>query len=159
MSIRYYLGALALLVGASPAYAHRLLIDDPKVEGNQLRIEVYYDDDTPAQDAKVTVRLGDTLVAEGRTDEKGVWTCPKPGPGTYEVRAESVGHVAKKALVVSDPATDQAPSPTPPAPDETRETATRTPWRRLGFGIGLIAGAALMTLVLRKSSTPRPKGE
>jgi nickel transport protein len=158
MSIRYYLGALALLVGASPIYAHRLHVD-PDIEGNQLRVEVYYDDDTPAQDAKVTVRAGDEVVAEGRTDEKGVWTCPKPGPGTYEVRAESVGHVAKETLVIPDPATDQGPSPTPTAPDETREAATRTPWRRLGLGIGLIAGVALMTLVLRKSSTPRPKGE
>ena len=102
MRFPHCFAALAVLIGASPLYAHRLLVD-PKVEGDQLRVEVYYDDDTPAQDAKVTVRRGDTLIAEGRTDEKGVWTCPKPAPGSYAIRAESTGHVAKKTLVIPDP--------------------------------------------------------
>jgi len=156
MRFRHCFAALAVLIGASPLYAHRLLVD-PKIEGAQLRVEVYYDDDTPAQDAKVTVRAGDTLVAEGRTDEKGVWTCPKPAPGFYAIRAESTGHVAKKTLVIPDPSAQ--PEPSPPPPKDDSESATRTPWRRLGLGVGLIAGVALMTLVLRRSSTQKPSGE
>src|SRR4051794_2601266 len=94
--------AVAILAGPAPVFAHRLHVE-PKATGDQIRVDVFYDDDTPAQEAKVTIRLGDRTVAEGRTDDKGVWTCPRPKPGTYTVWAESVGHAATETLPVPEP--------------------------------------------------------
>ena len=59
------------LLATSPALAHRLNVR-AKVIGDQVRVEAFYDDDTPGQEAKVTLKLGDELVAEGLTDDKGV---------------------------------------------------------------------------------------
>ena len=75
--MRSSLPVLVLLIGAAPAFAHKLYVD-PTLVGDRLRVEVYYDDDTPAQDAQVTVLFGDENLATGRTDEKGVWSCPAP---------------------------------------------------------------------------------
>jgi hypothetical protein len=153
--MRSSLPAFVLLIGASPAFAHKLYVD-PTIVGDRLRVEVYYDDDTPAQDAKVTVLFGDEKLATGKTDEKGVWTWPKPGPGTYLVRAESLGHAAKETVVIPDPAAD----PPPAAPPESRPSRTRTPWRNLALGLGVIGGAVLLGRVLRRTPTgPVPPGQ
>jgi hypothetical protein len=155
--MRSLLAISFVLSTALPAFAHRLHVD-PKIVEDQVRVEVYYDDATPAQKAKVKIMHGDVVMAEGLTDDKGVWICAKPIAGTYIVRAESVGHIAKNAFVVRDansPAIESASSP----PDmEDRESNTRTPWRRLGMGIGLIVGIGIAGLLIRrgnsKKSTP-----
>ena len=82
--------------------------------GDRLRVEAYYDDGTPAQEAKVTVRRADQVVVEGRTDDKGVWTCPRPEPGTYTVRVVSVGHAADPETVVVAGASRPRPPSRPP---------------------------------------------
>ena len=91
--MRLLLIMTVLLVGSSPACAHRLNVR-AKIDGDQVRIEAFYDDDMPAQEARITIADGDQIVAAGQTDEKGVWTCACPKPGSYTVRAESVGHAA-----------------------------------------------------------------
>src|SRR5947209_2772525 len=103
--MRTLLAITVLLVAASPAPAHHLHVA-PKVAGDIIRVEAYYDDGTPGQEARVTLKLGDQLVAEGTTDDDGVWTCPRPKPGTYTVRAETFGHAAKETLEV--PEADQS---------------------------------------------------
>jgi nickel transport protein len=146
--------AAAIFAGPTPAFAHRLHVD-PRPAGDQIRVEVFYDDDTPAQDAKVTIRLGDDLIAEGRTDDKGVWTCPRPQPGTYTVRAESVGHAATETLVVAE--RELVPGDEPPSTTAERARRTRTPWGRLLAGLGLIGGLWLAWLIARRA-TARASG-
>jgi len=141
------LAAVLLLAGASPAFAHRLHVE-AKPAGDQIRVEAFYDDGTPAQQAKVWVALGDQTVAEGRTDETGVWTGARPAPGTYTVRAESVGHAAKGTLVVPEP--DQAPAAEPTTADE-RARRTRTPWGRLAAGLAVIGGLWVAWLISRRA--------
>jgi nickel transport protein len=142
--MRSSLPLLVVLIGAAPAFAHKLHVD-PTIVGDRLRVEVYYDDDTPAQKAKVTVFFGDEQLATGKTDDKGVWTCPAPGPGTYLVRAESLGHAAKEAVVIPDPAAEPLPAP------ESRAVRTRPPWRNLALGLGLIGGVVLLSRLLRRT--------
>jgi hypothetical protein len=142
-----FLTAALLLVGTSPAFAHRLHIDVMPT-GDQVRVETYYDDNTPAQEAKITISLGDQTVAEGRTDDKGVWTCAKPAAGTYLVRAESVGHAAKETLVVEPGA--QPPAAAPTATDE-RARRTHTPWGRLAVGLAVIGGLWLAWAISRRA--------
>jgi len=146
--MRLPLLAIALfLTGTSSAFAHRLHVD-PKIVGDQLRVEAYYDDDTPAQEAKITVRSGDVTVAEGRTDDKGVWTCPRPAAGKYTVRAESVGHAATESLDIGEAAE-------PPAADDSKSAQrlanTRTPWRNLAMGLGLLGMVCVAWLFTRKA--------
>jgi hypothetical protein len=137
---------ISLLLGTSPAFAHKLYVE-AKPSGDQVRCEVFYEDDTPAQEAKVIVLNGETVVAEGRTDEKGVWTCNLP-PGRYQVKAETLGHAADTVLEV--PARPTAVSTAPM--ENERAEKTRTPWRRLILGLGIIAGLSILTFVLRRRS-------
>jgi nickel transport protein len=137
----------ALLAGSSSAFAHRLIVD-PRVVGGQIRVEAFYEDDTPAQEAKILIRLGDQVIAEGRTDEKGVWTCPLPKPGAYTVRAVSGGHAATRTLTVLEP--EQAAA-APPS-DDDRGSRTGTQWARLAAGLAIIGGLWLGWRVSRRAT-------
>lgn len=144
-----------LLSATSSAFAHRLHVD-PKIVGAELRVEAYYDDDTPARDAKITIRAGDVTVAEGRTDDKGVWTCPKPASGKYTVRAESVGHAATESIDIGDvPAATETPTANE-SNSSQRVANTRTPWRNLAVGLGLLGTVCVAWLFTRKAAV-RPR--
>lgn len=147
--MRLPLAIAVLVASAAPAFAHKLHVD-AHPEGDRVRVEAYHDDDTPAQEAKITVHNGDTLVAEGRTDDKGVWWFDNPGPGSYLIKAVSVGHAAKTRL-------DIEAAPTTPPVQIDRSEATRTPWRRIGLGIGIIAGMSIMALIFRRSASAKAK--
>lgn len=144
------LTAAALFLWCSPAFAHRLHVEARVTENYQLRVEAYYDDDTPAQDARITISRGDQLIAQGLTDDKGVRTFPCPSPGTYTVRAQSAGHADTATLVVPQPA--QAAKTSPPPPEDDRASRTRTPWARLAAGLAIIGGLWLAWRVTRRSS-------
>ncbi|MSR53531.1 MAG: carboxypeptidase regulatory-like domain-containing protein [Gemmataceae bacterium] len=159
--MRLALLAFVILSGvATPVFAHKLIVD-PRIKGDRLHVEAFYEDDTPAQQARITVLNGDTVIAEGRTDEKGVWSIAKPMPGTYLVKAESLGHAAKETLVIAE-SKSRAENSVGGSPltvvdnsdslaDEERAAKTRTPWNRIGLGLGLIIGVTLMSLIFRKS--------
>jgi hypothetical protein len=146
--MRTVLAATVLLLAAGPAFAHRLNVK-PTVVGDQLRVEAYYDDDTPSQEAKVTLTRDGELVASGRTDEKGIWTTPRPKAGTYVVRAESVGHAAKDSFEVTEPEPTAAPAVEPPPAEPTHHTPT--PWRELATGLGIIAGLWVVWQIARRN--------
>ncbi len=51
-----------------------------KVLEEIVRVEAYFSDDTPAIDAQVVVRNPQNeIIAQGRTDERGIWTSPDGG--------------------------------------------------------------------------------
>jgi hypothetical protein len=148
--IAFRLVLVIVLAGwATPARAHNLLLD-ARVTGERLRVEAFYDDDTPAQQATITVENeSGAVVATGKTDERGTWSCPRLAPGAYVLRARSVDHAAKKALVVSDQSRDSAPeraaasasAPRSPGASDgpTRAELTSTPWLKVALGCGLIS--------------------
>jgi hypothetical protein len=91
----YPLAAAVFLLPAAPAAAHdlRLTVKLPADEPQVVVLEAGFDDDTPAEGAKVTVTdAAGAVVAEGRTGETGVCRLPRPGPGKYTAVVESVGH-------------------------------------------------------------------
>src|SRR5262245_25528357 len=76
---------LGVLCCAAPVHAHalgaRLRIDKDRV-----RLEAFYDDDTPADSALVLVLdAKKETVARGKTDAKGLCSFPRPRPGDYQV--------------------------------------------------------------------------
>lgn len=149
--MRYVATITLLFVASLPAFAHRLHVS-ARVDADRVRIEAYYDDDTPAQEAKITILQGETVIVEGRTDDKGVFEFLKPNPGSYEVRGASTGHTAKEDFEIAE-----LPSTEKKADVDDREEKTRTPWRRIGMGLGLILGVAIASFLLRRS-TPRNRG-
>jgi hypothetical protein len=154
--MRSSLPLLVLLLATRAAFAHNLMTD-PRMAGGQLRVEVFYDDGTPAQDAQVTVRSGDDKVAEGRTDEKGVWVWEAPVPGKYTVHGQSLGHASRPEAVEIKQAELAPPARTAdaaaPPESASRAARTRTPWRNLALGLGLIGAAVVFARLFRRSKT------
>jgi hypothetical protein len=66
--MRLWIATIVLLAASSPALAHRLHVV-PKIVGDELRVEAFYDDDTPAQEARIAVLIEDEIAAQGTTDE------------------------------------------------------------------------------------------
>lgn len=86
-----------LVVGSWPAgaFAHDLVlvVKLPPDAPAEVVLEAGFDDDTPAEDARTWVARADgSVVAEGRTDARGVCRLPRPGPGRYTAYVEAVGH-------------------------------------------------------------------
>lgn len=155
---------LALLALAAPARAHRLNVE-ARVEGPQVRVEVYFSDGTTPAGAQVTVTLEGVEVARGETDAAGRWAFKAPRAGRYEVavtepglhraRVEVVVREADVAVVESASASATAPtsaSPTEPtsaseaAPTSASEAARPerggVDWARTLVGLVVIAALA-----------------
>ena len=87
-----------VLLGPAVASAHAMGAKVTVAE--EVRVEAYFEDDFPAEFAEASVTDADGKeVLTGKTDERGVWTFAKPGPGRYTLTVKSAGHVANRATV------------------------------------------------------------
>ena len=88
--------ATVAAVGGLPASADAHAMFAKVTVADAVTLLAYFEEDVPAEFAEVQVTDADgTVVASGKTDERGVWTFPKPKPGNYFVTVKSIGHVAK----------------------------------------------------------------
>lgn len=150
MTRRSAVVSIALFMTVTAAHAHKVMVTH-KVTGTELKVEVFFEDDTPADGAKVQLRHGDEVVAEGRADETGVWKTVAPSPGEYEVRAEHTGHVAKEPLTVRGDSSAAAE----PAPAD-RQDAVGMQWGGIAAGVGVIAVVfGAITLARRRKTDGR----
>ncbi|VTS05683.1 carboxypeptidase-like regulatory domain-containing protein [Tuwongella immobilis] len=134
------------------AWAHAMVME-LFVEATEVRVEAYYDDETPAELAKVSVfNESDRIIAEGRCDERGVFRFPKPSPGLYRVQADAAGHRATKTLTLEDPNAIGNPG--------TAAPAKKVPLLQIPatlIGLVVIAGmTVLIWLVTRNRSESSP---
>jgi len=90
--------------------AHQILMTVTPKEA-VVRVEVYYDDETPAEQANVIVKQAGEKRLEGRTDEKGVWEFPRPADGEYQFIAESAGHLKRLNVTIGASTAPIAPPP------------------------------------------------
>jgi nickel transport protein len=150
--------AVAVLLAIAPtsAFAHALGVDCILRNG-KVEVEVFYDDDSPAQQAKVqVVNAKDEVIANGVTGEKGTWSFAAPPPGTYEVRVDAgAGHRAKKTIHIPtvEPA-DEPPAAVTINEGRTRAEFTRFPWVQVLIGVIVLGGvgaAFALSTMLRKS--------
>jgi hypothetical protein len=84
----------SVLLAPAIAFAHDM---NAKVEvhADSVYVLAYFDDDTPAEFAAVSVADADgTEFLTGKMNERGEWTFAKPAPGQYTLTAKSTGHVA-----------------------------------------------------------------
>lgn len=123
------LSAFALLVLPEAAWAHSMLVE-AKVEAT-LRVVVGYEDETPAEDAKVTLAAADgRAIAEAKTDATGTCTFPRPAAGSYSLIADDgAGHRTAVPLAVPESEAEIA---------EAR-SARRNRWLMGGIGLAAIA--------------------
>src|SRR5262245_65730861 len=92
MRLPSLLAAALLVCLPERAFAHDLLAT-VKVLPDAVVVEAGFDDDTPAEGAKVVVTdASGKEIASGKTDEKGVFKLSRPGPGKYKAVVESAGH-------------------------------------------------------------------
>src|SRR5207253_838324 len=98
--------AVAVALFAAPqAQAHDLKAK-VEVRAEVIYVEAGYDDESPAQEAKVTLTdAAGNEIARGKTDDRGVWTYPRPAPGTYTLVVTEVGHRFKTEIVVPETGT------------------------------------------------------
>ncbi|MCS7020569.1 MAG: carboxypeptidase-like regulatory domain-containing protein [Gemmataceae bacterium] len=120
-----------LLLPAGPVLAHALEAV-VRVMADQIVIEAGYDDETPAEQARVVVwdEQGQ-VVAEGRTDARGLCRLPRPAAGRYRLEVTAVGHRTTVDFEVAE------------QPGEHRSWR---PDRRLGLLLGLAGLLALSGL-------------
>lgn len=135
--------AVALLLPGTAA-AHDLKAD-VKPLADVVRVEAGYDDGTPAEGARVTVTdEAETVIASGVLDERGVWSFPTPGPGSYRVVVESAGHRDEVKLTIHESE--------PPAVF-SRERLDKT--LGLAIGLALLLGGTLAFVLLRRGKSRR----
>ena len=144
MSRTFVLAAAVLLGVSAPAAAHDLRAKLDPDATDPLRVEAWFDDDTPAQQARVSVvRSTGETVASGFTDERGLWSFPRPGPGLYRITVESTGH--RDTLRFTVPGAEE-PTATPSVEEDTRLD------KNLGLiiGLALLLGGSLAFILLRR---------
>jgi nickel transport protein len=153
-------------LGANRADAHALGAEC-KIRGDRVELEAYFSDDSPARHAKVAVQdQGGKSVAQGTTDNEGLWSFPVPAPGRYSVIVDAgAGHKTTVLLDIRGGSVDsRASDASEPAGGTTgpgRAEFTRTPWERILLGLVLIAALGIgLHLWLRRArvSGTRPIG-
>lgn len=149
---QFFLAGLILTLVPAVAQAHALGIDC-KLRDGKVKVEAFYDDDSPAQNAKVqVVNAKEEVVASGTTDAQGLWSFLTPAPGRYEVRVDAgAGHRAKKAIDIPAPTTQGDTI----SEGTTRAEFTRIPWLKVLIGlavIGSLGGAFLLASLIREKA-------
>lgn len=129
----------------TPAFAHKLLLEY-RVAGELLRVEAGYDDDSPAEGASIVLENErKEIIAQGKTDERGLWSCPLPPPGVYLLRAESVGHAATREVTIGNEIAAARPANEP-----------GTPWTKVLIGIGAIAVLFTAVWLAKRTRSAKP---
>lgn len=62
-----------------------------EIQGTNLRIEAWFDNETPADGAKVKLLSNKKTLHEAVTDEKGFCSIPAPGAGNYSIDVNAGG--------------------------------------------------------------------
>ena len=141
------------LIAPALVFAHGLGAE-AKLKDGKIHLEVYFDDDTPARDSRVEVTDdAGKKIAEGKTDERGLWNFALPPAGKYRVVVDAgEGHRAK--LTIDVPASDSNDAKGV-SEGPSRDEFTRMPWDRLAIGLAAIAviGVALPWLLRRSRGT------
>ena len=97
-------GVAALSPGRASAHDLQLVVKLPPDVPTVLIVEAGFDDETPAEGAKVTITdLAGKVFAEGKTNDKGVWQTTRPGGGKYVAVVEAFGHRDKVEFEVAHP--------------------------------------------------------
>ncbi len=94
-SLVVVLACIVVVLAPGQVLAHdlQIVVKLPPNAPTELVVEAGFDDETPAEDTKVTIHDAAGLkVNEGKTDERGVCRFARPAPGKYVATVEAYGH-------------------------------------------------------------------
>lgn len=141
-SPRWLLGTL-LALGWFPAgaWAHNIDFEWRRVN-ERLRLDVFFDDDTPAGNARVELFDADgTLLGTATTDAQGKCELPAPVVGHCRLAVDAGGgHRKERTINIADNANSVT----------RREELTSFPWARVAIGVGVIVVVACAFLWSRR---------
>ncbi len=164
MKVHTVFYVLALVVaGPAPLWGHGLGAQC-SLRGSSVQVEAYFDDDTPAVQARISVRdVSEKIVMEGKTDSKGTWSFATPAAGKYMVIVDAgAGHRFQTTVVVPsipgsrDPENLIRPSGVLISEGPDKATFTRFSYLKVALGIGSIFLFSLAFLVAHKVGRRRP---
>ena len=127
-----------------------------RLKNNQIHIEVFFHDNSPATGAIVTIEneAGEKILSE-KTDKEGKLQAPVPLPGKYKIIVnDGAGHLSSTPLIIPklNPAdTNNQNILVSKSPD--RNQFIQTPW--LGIVVGLATIAALGFIASRLYQNPK----
>ncbi|MBX9628753.1 MAG: carboxypeptidase-like regulatory domain-containing protein [Gemmataceae bacterium] len=131
----------------TPAAAHDLKADIPQPDADPVRVVASFDDDTPADGARVTVTdAAGQVVASGTTDDRGVWSFPRPGPGEYTIVVEGAGHRDAIRLKIGEPGVLA----------EVTSRLRLDRWLGLAIGLAGLLGLTALYVLLRRRPPAGP---
>jgi len=149
--------AVILLLALYPtlAFAHAMGVE-VRLKNDQIYIEVFFHDDSPASGALVTLEneTGEKILSE-KTDKEGKLQAPAPLPGKYKILVnDGAGHLSSTSLVI--PKINHLETNNPNflvsnSPD--RNQFIQTPW--LGIALGLATIAILGFITTRLYQNPK----
>lgn len=149
--------ALGVVALHGPHAAAHDLHATVRVSADRVAVEGGYDDETPASEARVTVKdVAGTAIATGTLDERGLWSFARPAPGEYVVVVEIAGHRDRVKFEVPG-----LPDTSAAAPPNPVEYSNRRLDKRLGLAVGLVAilGGTLAYVLLRRGRNRRHPGQ
>lgn len=124
------------------------LCAEVKRQGNQLQIEAWFDNDTPADLATVRILQNEKILRESKTDERGLCTLPAPDPGQYVLQVHAGGgHRTEVAFTIESEKTEQTAG-------RTHEEVQQRRWWGTLAGIALIAILTVFARRLLQASRP-----
>jgi hypothetical protein len=126
---------LFFFLNGAAAKAHGLYAR-AELRGSQLRIEAWFDDDTPAEQAKVKIVSGGVVVREGTSDEKGLWLTEALPAGKYQIQVDAgAGHRRDTEFIMPEKGDISAAGP-------TKSEVKEQHW------VGVIVGLLAITLLI-----------
>ncbi|HMO35608.1 MAG TPA: carboxypeptidase-like regulatory domain-containing protein [Gemmatales bacterium] len=125
-----------LISAADPALRHKLCAV-VQMAGDKLQIEAWYDNETPAENAVVSLFLKNKQLQQSRTDERGICTLTIPPAGDYRVQVEAGGG-HRTELVFSIAMEILADD------SDSKETVSNRRWWGMLLGIAIIGMATAL---------------
>jgi hypothetical protein len=157
---------------ASPARAHRLIVECHALPGGRVQVEAWFDLTSQSpKDAVVQVLRGDgSLLTRGKLDGKGifVFTPSEPEPLKVVVTAgadhRAEANISADSLVQLlqhkvNPAADRASSADSAGPLPLSDRSPRVSIKDVLIGVGFLLGLAAFVLSLRNSRRLRELGQ
>ncbi|MBY0325452.1 MAG: carboxypeptidase regulatory-like domain-containing protein [Planctomycetia bacterium] len=150
-----FIAIVCLALFPALALAHAMGVE-VRLKNNQIYIETFFHDDSPASNALVTIEneAGEKILSE-KTDKEGKLQAPAPLPGKYKILVnDGAGHLSSTPLIIPklNPAdTNNQNILVSKSPD--RNQFIQTPW--LGIVVGLATIAALGFIASRLYQNPK----
>jgi hypothetical protein len=140
---------LAILLSLSPL-PHNLCAK-VDIQGTNLRIEAWFDNETPADNAKVKLITNKKTLQEAVTDERGLCSIPAPGAGNYTIEVNAGGgHRTAITFTIEAAVEEQTVG-------ADKESVFQRRW--LGAVIGLVIILAMTFAARRFIPSPLSPGE